>query len=108
MEVIKLAQENFDKEIAVSTPVLVDFYATWCGPCRMMAPIIEEIAIEYAGKLKVCKLDTDECPEIAGKFGIESIPTFIVLKNGKPVDTIMGYKPKNEFVKFVGRNIGQA
>ena len=106
MEVIKLTQENFDRETSASVPVLIDFYAAWCGPCRMMSPIIEEIAGEYAGRLKVCKLDTDECPEIAGRFGIESIPTFVILKNGKLADTTAGYQPKNNFAKFLDRNLG--
>ena len=90
-----LSEENFDKEVLQSEiPVLVDFWATWCGPCKMLAPTISKIAEERAGSLKVCKLDVDEEPEIAAKYGIASIPTLKVFVNGEVVNTSIGVQPK--------------
>lgn len=81
------------------TPVLVDFWAPWCGPCRMVAPIVEELAEEYDGKVKFVKLNTDENPQIAGKYGIRSIPTLLVFKGGEPVSQIVGFRPKSDLAK---------
>ncbi|MCM8821887.1 MAG: thioredoxin [Candidatus Omnitrophica bacterium] len=85
-----LNSENFDAVIGESPLVFVDFYADWCGPCRMMAPVVEEIAKELEGKVVVAKLNVDENPEIAARFQIFSIPTFILFKDGKPRDKIIG------------------
>lgn len=94
---IKLTAENFEQEVAASgVPVLVDFWATWCGPCRMIAPIVAEIAKEYAGKLKVGKVNVDEEPELAAAFKITSIPTILIFKNGKVTDTVVGYRTKEQ------------
>lgn len=95
MAEIIITEENFDKEVLKSElPVLVDFWATWCGPCRMLAPTIEEIACELEGKVKVGKVDVDEQPGLAAKFRVSSIPTLIVFVGGKVKSTTVGVRPK--------------
>ena len=89
--VIELNDSNFDDEVLKSDlPVLVDFWAEWCGPCKMIAPSVEKISEEYSDKLKVGKLDVDSNPNISSTFGIRSIPTLLIFKNGSPVDQIVG------------------
>ncbi|MBF50900.1 MAG: thioredoxin [Dehalococcoidia bacterium] len=89
--VIELNDSNFDDEVVKSDlPVLVDFWAEWCGPCKMIAPSVEKISEEYSDKLKVGKLDVDSNPNISSTFGIRSIPTLLIFKNGSPVDQIVG------------------
>ena len=102
--VLQLTDNNFKEEVLQSTiPVLVDFWAPWCGPCRTLAPTIEELSREYEGKVKVCKLNTDESPETAGGFGISSIPTVLVFKDGQVVDRLVGLNPKKKFQEMLNR-----
>lgn len=99
MKPITITDENFVFEVEKSDkPVLIDFWATWCGPCRMISPIVEELAIEYEGKVKIGKVDVDENQEIAIKFGVRSIPTILIFKEGKLKDTIIGAVPKAQIV----------
>ena len=88
------SEEAFDKRMAGDAPVLVDFWATWCGPCRMIAPIVEEIANEYAGKVVVAKVDVDEMGELAQRYRIMNIPTLMLFKQGQLVDKAIGARPK--------------
>ena len=102
MAVITITLENFETEVLKSDlPVLVDFWATWCGPCRMIAPVIEEIANDYKGKIKVGKINVDEQGELAVKYGISSIPTLLLFKGGEVVKKTLGYMPKDAVEKFI-------
>lgn len=102
MSVLKLTEENFEKEVMQSEKtVIVDFFATWCGPCKMMSPIIDEIAEELGDSVKVGKIDTDENLELAQKVGIMSIPTIMILKNGRVVKTFVGVTSKSEIIDSI-------
>ena len=92
---VAVTEQDFDSEVVNSeVPVLVDFWAAWCGPCRAIAPTVEELATEYGGKLKVVKVDVDENPDISGKYQVQSIPTLLVFKGGEVVERLIGAYPK--------------
>ncbi len=102
MATVHLTEENFAQEVEKSkVPVMVDFWAEWCGPCKMMAPVFEKLSGEYAGKLRFAKVETDENPKLAARFGIVSIPTLMVFKGGKPVEQLVGFRPEAVFRKDV-------
>lgn len=92
--------------LRATTPVLVDFWATWCRPCQMVAPVLEELADEYKGKLTIAKLDVDQNAETATKYHVMSIPTMIVFKNGKPVSNFVGFRPKEQLKKDLDGILG--
>ena len=97
-----VTDNSFQSEVLSSSqPVLVDFWAAWCGPCKMVAPIVEEIATEHHGKLKVVKVDVDENPQSAMQFGVMSIPTLIVFKDGQAVERLVGYMPKAKLLQAI-------
>ena len=101
-----VSDQNFETEVIKSdTPVLVDFWAAWCGPCRMVAPVLEEIANEQGEKVKIAMLDVDANPITAGRFGVRSIPTMILFKNGREADRVVGYHPKEQLLKKLGPHI---
>lgn len=103
---INLTNENFEKEVISSKkPILVDFWASWCGPCQMIAPIVEEISNELSERIEVGKINVDEQPEIAIKYDVMSIPTLILFKDGKVVNTIIGYHSKEEILDFMNSKI---
>jgi len=102
MQPVHVSDQNFKSEVLeAQTPVLVDFWAVWCGPCKMIAPLVEELAKEYDGKLKVAKMDVDANPKTSMDFGIRSIPTLLVFKGGTVVEQIIGAVPKSKLLDKV-------
>ena len=98
----QVSDTSFEQDVLLSdTPVVVDFWAEWCGPCKMIGPSLEEISTEMAGKVKITKLNVDENPGVAGKFGIRSIPTLMLFKDGKLAGQKVGAAPKGELVKWI-------
>lgn len=105
-KILTISDQNFESEVLKSDkPVLVDFWATWCGPCRMVAPLLDQIADEMDGKVRIAKLNVDENQQIAYQFQVSSIPTFILFKNGQMADRMMGAMPKSAFENFINRNL---
>ena len=99
-----ITNENFESEVKQSVlPVLLDFYADWCQPCQELAPAVAELAGEYAGRVKVCKVNVDEARELALSFGVRSIPTLVLMKNGEVVATVVGTRPKSALEEFVNQ-----
>ena len=104
--VIELTDANFQSEaLEADKPVLVDFWAPWWGPCRMVGPIIDDVAETYLNKVKVGKLNTDDNPQVATKYGIRSIPTILLFKNGEVVGNLMGAKPKQDFEEMINQHV---
>jgi len=102
MATVKVDDSNFDNDVLKSdVPVVVDFWAEWCGPCKMIGPHLEEISEEMSGKVKIAKLNIDENPDIAAKYGVRSIPTLVMFKDGEPASIQVGAKPKSALVDWV-------
>ena len=105
--VVELTEDTFEAEVTKSpTPVLMDLWAAWCGPCRLIAPVIEELAETYAGKIKMSKLNIDDHPQVAARFKVMNIPTLILFKDGQEADRIVGVVPKEELVRRIEQVIG--
>ncbi len=99
---LEIVENQFQDEVlAAKIPVLVDFWASWCGPCRMVAPVLEEVARDYADKLKVVKVNVDDNPDTSSRYGVMSIPTMIIFKEGAPVETIVGFRKKDELSAII-------
>jgi thioredoxin 1 len=104
-----LGQDNFESEVLqAKQPVLVDFWAPWCGPCRAVAPILEELAVEFEGRVKIGKINVDEHPDLAAQYGVVSIPTMILFHDGKPVDQVIGALPKSALAERLNAGLAAA
>lgn len=109
VQATKVDEASWDAQVTKSPGlVMVDFWAVWCGPCQMVAPIVEELANEYAGKLRVMKLNTDENPEVAGRYQIMSIPSILFFKDGKLVEKLIGARPKRQFKEVIDSLLAQS
>ena len=104
-KILNISADNFETEVlGADVPVLVDFWAAWCGPCRMVAPVLEELAEQMEGKVRIAKVNVDENQDIAVKFQVSSIPTFILFKDGEAADRMLGAMPKGAFEQFIDRH----
>lgn len=106
--ILELDGSNFKDIVSSEEPVLVDFWAQWCGPCRMVAPVLEELADQMDGQVKIAKLDIDSNQDLAVEYDVQSIPTFLLFQNGKVVDRMMGAMPKSAFENFLNRHLAAA
>lgn len=105
-KILNISTDNFEQEVlGADVPVLVDFWAAWCGPCRMVAPVLEELAEQMEGKVRIAKVNVDENQDTAVKFQVSSIPTFILFKDGEAADRMLGAMPKGAFEQFIDRHI---
>ncbi|HCY7371667.1 TPA: thioredoxin [Staphylococcus aureus] len=104
MAIVKVTDADFDSKVE-SGVQLVDFWATWCGPCKMIAPVLEELAADYEGKADILKLDVDENPSTAAKYEVMSIPTLIAFKDGQPVDKVVGFQPKENLAEVLDKHL---
>ncbi|MFV8116943.1 thioredoxin [Staphylococcus aureus] len=104
MAIVKVTDADFDSKVE-SGVQLVDFWATWCGPCKMIAPVLEELAADYEGKADILKLDVDENPSTAAKYEVTNIPTLIVFKDGQPVDKVVGFQPKENLAEVLDKHL---
>jgi thioredoxin 1 len=106
--ILQVNSTNWEREVIGSDkPVFVDFWAEWCGPCRMVGPVVEQIAQSYSDKIKVVKLNVDENQDIAMKYGIQSIPSLLIFKNGKEINRTIGAAPKDAYIKFINDSISK-
>jgi len=105
MAIVHGTDQTFSQEVEQGGTVLVDFWAPWCGPCKMIAPVLEQIDNEVGSKLKIVKVNVDDNPGSAGRFGVMSIPTLLVFKDGQPVDKVIGFQPKEALMATVGKHL---
>ena len=103
--IIELTDANFQNEVEDGAPLLVDFWAAWCGPCRMVGPVLDELADEYDGKVRIGKLNVDDHQQMAAQYQVSSIPTFLLFKDGQLADRMMGAMPKSAFENFIEKNL---
>ncbi len=101
MAIIEMTSENFNSLVSGDKPVLVDFFATWCGPCKMLSPLVEQLAEENADKVTVCKVDIDRQPALADQFGVESVPTLVLFRNGQEAKRLIGFRPMPALLNFI-------
>jgi thioredoxin 2 len=106
--VIDADRETFDQELQASVPVLVDFWAPWCGPCRMVSPVVERLAADHAGRLKVVKLNTDEAPDLSARYQVQGIPLLVVLRDGQEVDRLVGAPPPEQLRQWIEAHLPEA
>jgi thioredoxin 2 len=106
--IVEAGPDSFDEEIAASVPVLVDFWAPWCGPCRMVSPLVERLGAEHAGRLKVVKLNVDDAPAISARFGVQGIPLLVVIRDGSEVDRLVGAAPLGRLQAWLDPHLATA